>query len=203
VTASTAAPEDAALKVDAAAAGAELDQTFVSSPVPMGGPAFIALSQTLPCLLANAWLILLNYTEEMERLRTNPALLAKAVEELLRLAGLARVLHRRAIADVTLKGIVIERGQCVNLMLDVANHDPEEFAEPDRLNLSRRTIGNFALGAAEHSCAAALLIKMAMGVATGVFVDKFIPATHAEHVAWRGGSGFRWPAAVLAQRRPE
>jgi len=203
VTGSTADPEDGALKSDAAAAAAELDANFVSSPVPMVGPAFIALSQTLPCLLANAWLILLNYAEEMERLRTTPALLAKAVEELLRLAGLASVLRRRAIADVTLKGIVIERGQCVNLMLDVANHDPEEFAEPDRLDLSRRTMGNFALGAGEHSCAAASLIKMAMGVATGVFVDKFIPAAPADHVAWRGGSGFRWPTAVLAQRRPE
>jgi hypothetical protein len=203
VTASTADPEDAALKVDAAAAGAELDLNFVSSPLPMAAPAFIALSQTLPCLLANAWLILLNYAEEMERLRANPATLAKAVEELLRLAGLACVLHRRAIADVTLGSILIERGQCVNLMLDVANHDPEQFAEPDRLDLSRRTKGNFALGAGEHSCAAASLIKMAMGVATGVFVDKFIPAPHAGHVAWRGGFAFRWPAAVLARRRPE
>jgi cytochrome P450 len=203
VTASTADPDNPALKAEAAAAGAALDKAFVDSRLPMAGPAFIALSQTLPCLLANAWLTLLNYPEEMERIRANSDLLPKAVEELLRLAGLARVLHRQAIADVKLGEILIECGQRVSLMLAIANYDPEEFAQPDRLDLSRRTTGHFALGASEHSCAAASLIRMAMGVATGIFVGKFIPAEQPDPVAWLGGSGFRWPAAVYARRRPE
>jgi|ERR1700722_5422402 len=203
VTAATADPDNPALKAEAAASGAELDKAFFDSRLPMAGPAFIALSQTLPCLLANAWLILLNYPEEMERIRSNSDLLPKAVEELLRLAGLARVLHRRATADVKLGKILIESGQRVNLMLVIANHDPEQFAHPDRLDLSRRTIGHFALGASEHSCAAASLIRMAMGVATGTFAGQFIPAKQSDPVQWLGGSGFRWPAAVYARRRPE
>lgn len=203
VTASTADPDNPALKTEAAAAGAELDKAFVDSRLPMAGPAFIALSQTLPCLLANAWLILVNHPEEMERVRSNSDLLPKAVEELLRLAGLARVLHRKAIADVKLGETSIKRGQRVNLMLAIANHDPEQFVEPGRLDLSRRCTGHFALGASEHSCAAASLIRMAVGVATGVFVDKFGPVKETGPVEWLGGSGFRWPAAVYARRVPE
>ena len=201
VTASTASPENALLKADAEAAGVELDKAFVNSRLPMAGPAFIALSQTLPCLLANAWMILMNHPEEMEQLRANPELPPKSVDELLRLAGLAHTVHRQAIADVTLGEIVIERGQRVKLLLEIANHDPEQFAEPDRLDLSRRAAGHFALGAGEHSCVAAALIRMAMAISTGVFVAKFAAAERTDPVEWLGGSGFRWPAAVYARRR--
>jgi len=201
VTASTADPEDAILKADAAIAGAELDKALAGSYLPMAGPAFVALSQTLPCLLAKAWLILLDHPEEMEQVRNDTGLLPKAVEELLRLAGLARVLNSRAIVAVKVGELAIERGQRVNLMLEVANHDPEQFPKPDRVDLSRRATGHFTLGAGEHSCVAAALIRMAMGAATGVLVNKFVPTEQAEPIQWQGGSGFRWPACVYALRR--
>jgi cytochrome P450 len=201
VTASTADPENAILKADAATAGAELDAALTGSRLPMAGPAFIALSQTLPCLLANAWLNLVNHPGEMERMRSDAELLGKAVDELLRLAGLARVVHRQAIGEAKIGNLVIEGGQRVNLMIEAANHDPEQFPEPDRVDLSRRATGHFALGAGEHSCVAAALIRMAVGVATGVLVNKFVPAQQAEPVAWHGGSGFCWPAGVYALRR--
>jgi cytochrome P450 len=201
VTASTANPEDSALKAEAEAAGAELDRAFRDSTLPMTGPAFVALTQTLPCLLAKAWLVLFEYPEEMERLRGDPELLPKAVDELLRLAGLARVVHRQAISQVNVGELRIDRGQRVNLLLEVANHDPEQFAEPERLDLSRRVTGHFALGAGGHSCVAAALIRMAMGVATGVLVERFVPGEQDDPMRWRGGSGFRWPEAVYAVRR--
>jgi cytochrome P450 len=200
VTAATAAPEDDSLKAEAATASAAIDQAVLHSRLPMAGPAFIAISQTVPCLLANAWLILSNHSAEMERLHSTPDLLPKAIEELLRLAGLARVVHRQALADVKIGDALIERGQRVNLMIEAANHDPEQFPQPEQLDLSRRP-GHFALGTGDHSCAAAALIRMAMGVATGVFVDKFLPAMADVPVEWRGGSGFQWPASVYAIRR--
>jgi cytochrome P450 len=203
VTSSTAAPENVALKADASVAGAELDQAFVNSRLPMAGPAFIALSQTLPCLLANAWLILLNHAAEMEQIAAKPELLPRAVDELLRLAGLARVVHRQAIADVNLGHISFAQGQRVDLMLDVANYDPEQFPNPEDLDLTRRSAGHFAMGAGDHSCVAASLIRMAMGIATGVFIEKFVPADRTDPVDWLGGSGFRWPAAVYARNRGE
>ena len=58
VFAATGESADAALRADAAAATAELERIFETGPIPMGEPAFVALSQTLPRLLANAWLAL-------------------------------------------------------------------------------------------------------------------------------------------------
>jgi cytochrome P450 len=201
VSASTADPEDAALKGPATAGGEELDQLLRNASQPMAGAAFVALSQTVPCLLANAWLILLNRPCDLERVRTNPEILPRAVEELLRVAGLARILHRQAVADVKIGDLTIRSGQRVRLMLEVANHDPALFPDPHGLDLSRRGSCHFALGVGQHSCAAAALIRMAIGVATKVFVRNFAPTNLPGPVQWHGGSGFRWPAPVYAQRR--
>ena len=64
--------DDAALRADAAAATAELERIFEAGPIPMGEPAFVALSQTLPRLLANAWLALVRHPDEFARLRAHP-----------------------------------------------------------------------------------------------------------------------------------
>lgn len=204
VTAGTARPEDGELKNTAAAAGEELDRALAASPPPMAGATFVALSQTLPCLLANGWLLLVDHPRELEKLRSDAKLLPRAVEEILRLGGLAQVLHRRAIADVMVGDLKIQRGQRVDLMVQVANQDKSQFPAGSFLDFdsSPRHGSHFALGAGHHSCAAAALIRMAVGVATKVFVQFFEPYADADPVEWRGGSGFRWPAKVYAQRRP-
>ena len=125
--------EDTALRADAAAATAELERIFEAGPIPMGEPAFVALSQTLPRLLANAWLALVRHPTEFARLRAHPDLLPGAIDELLRYAGIVRRVYRRATANVDLGGVTIADGELVVLMLASANRDPEQFPDPDRL----------------------------------------------------------------------
>jgi cytochrome P450 len=201
VTRSTAAPEDSDLKEAAAAAETELAKQLSHSSQPMAGPAFIAISQTLPALIANGWHILFRHESEFERLRSDKTLMPKAVEELLRLGGLAGVVHRRALADVTIRDIHITRGQRVDLLVRAANHDPQQFPEPERFDPSRNLPGQFALGAGSHLCAAAALIRMAIDAATRTLVDHFTPVPQPAEVVWLGGSGFQWPERLFAQRR--
>jgi cytochrome P450 len=201
VSQSTADPQNLDLKRAAPAAEANLKAALAHSSLPMAGPAFVALSQTLPALLACAWLILLAHEEEVEQLRENNSLMPKAIDELLRAANLTRVLHRRAIEDVRIGEVTIRRGERVELMIATANHDPEYFPEPDRLIFSRPACAQFAMGAGPHSCVAAALIRMAMEVTTTALVENFIPAEKSAPVEWRGGSGFRWPAHVFALKR--
>jgi cytochrome P450 len=201
VTASTADSDNHDLKGPAAIAGQELDEALRNSTQPMAGPAFVAVSQTIPCLLSNAWLTLLSCPSEVDRLNSNPELLPRVIEELLRVAGLAKSVHRRAIADVAIGNVRIERGQLVHLMLAEANHDPSQFPHPYDLDFSRRGYSHLSLGAGSHSCAAAALIRMATGVATKVMVENFEFMATNKSIEWLGGSSFRWPARLYAQRR--
>jgi cytochrome P450 len=201
ISAAAAEPRDSALSDRATAAGEELARYFPHPPFPMVVPAFVALSQTLACFLANAWLALLRHPTEVATLRAQPELLANAIEELLRYAGPAHKISRRASAAVDLKGTRIAAGERVHLMVASANRDPEQFPDPDRLDLTRRACGQLSLGFGLHQCVAAPLIRAAAAAATAAFVAHFGAAEVTGRIEWRGGSGFRSPARLLITPR--
>jgi cytochrome P450 len=201
VFAATGESDDAALRADAAAATAELERIFESGPIPMGEPAFVALSQTLPRLLANAWLALVRHPDEFARLRAHPHLLPGAIEELLRFAGIVRRVFRRATANIDLGGVRIAAGELAVLMLASANRDPDQFPHPDLLLLARPVTSHVALGAGRNSCVGAMLIRMAASVATGALTARFADAAFHTVSEWRMGSGFCFPASVYVTLR--
>ena len=99
-------------------ATAQLRPFFTKGPESMRDSGFVALSCTLVRLLGNAWFALARHPQEWKQLHTRPALVARGVEELQRFAGLSSVLlFRRAIADTTLKGLAIRKGERVILCL--------------------------------------------------------------------------------------
>ena len=137
VFAATGESENGAVRENAASATAELERIFEAAPLPMAEPTFVALSQALPHLLASAWLALVRHPAEFARLRACPDLAAGAIEELLRYSGIVRRVFRRATANVDLGGVNIAQGDLVVLNLASANRDPEQFPDPNRLDIAR------------------------------------------------------------------
>jgi len=200
VSAASAEPYDDNLQTAKAFAEPELAKYFEGSKIPMAAPTFVALSQTVPRLLANMWVALLRNRAEMDRLRSDTTLWPAAIEELLRFAGLARMLFRQAMAEVAIGPVTIPEGGYVELRVAAANRDPEQFAEPNRLDLGRRPAGQLSLGAGGHACAGAALTRMAATVATRAFVEELGCVQLAAAIEWRGGSGFRSPKELWVRR---
>ncbi len=196
VFAGTGAPEDSPLRADGAAATAELECLFEAGPVPMGEPTFVALSQTLPRLLASSWIALCQHPSEWQTLRARPGLLAGAAEELLRYAGIVRRIWREAIAPLELAGVSIADGQRVMLMLAAANRDPAQFPDPERLDVTREITGQVALGTGRNSCVGGVLVRMGLTVATGALLSNFTAIELSTTPEWRTGSGYCFPAAA-------
>ena len=196
VFAATGEGADPALRADAAAATAELERIFESGPIPMGEPAFVAMSQTLPRLLASAWLALVRHPGEFARLRTHPELLPAAIDELFRFAGIVRRVFRRANANVNLGSVNIAAGELAVLMLASANRDPEQFSNPDCLDLTRASTSHLALGTGRNSCVGAALMRMAASAATAALTTTFAGVQFSSVGEWRLGSGFCFPASV-------
>jgi len=191
VAAAAAEPIDDGLRSQATVASDELERSFQWGDFPMAVPAFVALSQTLVCLLANAWLVLLRHPQEAERLRERQDLMPGAIDELLRFAPLAGTVPRRAEAQVEVAGVVVPAGGRVVLRLDSANRDPSRLEDPERFDIDRGGTGHLTLGSGPRSCAGAPLLRMAMAAVTGPFCRHF--SRRAEDPVWRGGSGYRWP----------
>jgi cytochrome P450 len=190
---------DSDFKSRVATASAELESGLGKKVMPMAGPAFVALSQTLPCFLANAWLALLQHPAELRRLHDQPDLTPKAIEELLRVAGLVRILFRKATQNVSLANVQIARGDRLALLVAVANRDPARFEEPDRIDFRRHAVAQFSLGAGPHSCVGAALIRLAGAAATAAFASRFATARLCGPIEWRGGLESRWPASLILQ----
>jgi cytochrome P450 len=197
IEAAAVKPRDADFESRVATSSTELEKKLGSKSMPMAAPAFVALSHTLPCFLANGWLALLEHPAELARLHAQPDLMPKAIEELLRYAGLVRILFRKATAAVHLGDIQIACGDAVALLVAVANRDPAKFDEPNRVHIGRHAVTQFSLGAGPHSCVGASLIRIAAAVATAAFTWRFATAKLTGPVEWRGGLESRWPASIL------
>jgi OsmC subfamily peroxiredoxin len=193
-----AEPYDAVLAANAARATAELARELGRA---LDVQTFVALSQTLPCFLANAWLTLLQHPRETQQLRAQPDRLSEAMEELLRYATPSRAQFRRALEAVNINGATIAKGQRVILMLAAANRDPAEFPEPDRFDPRRGASSHLAFGAGAHACVGAALIRMAAASATRAFLDRFAGAELYGPIQWRGGFAIRFPAALPVRRQ--
>ena len=196
ISAAAAEPFDPALRRNAESASAGLRNYFPSGPESLRESGFVALSQTMPCILGNAWFALLQFPQEWSLLHREPELVKQAIEELLRYAGLVRILSRMATADIDLNGASIRSGERVILRIIAANRDPERFSQPNHVDLARRNAGHLTLGAGPHACVAANLIRMAAIAITRPLVQMVASASLSRPVDWQGGSGFRFPRSL-------
>jgi cytochrome P450 len=135
----------------------------------------IAGHETTVNLIASGTLALLENRDQLERLRTEPPLLASgtAVEELLRFTSPVQLATERyALEPVQFAGTTIPYGALVHAVIASANHDERQFAEPDRLDLSRTPNPHLAFGQGLHYCLGAPLARLEGQIAFGTLVRR-------------------------------
>jgi cytochrome P450 len=99
--------------------------------------------------------------QALQQLRGNPDSIANAVYELLRLHSIFHLFSPRvATADIAIGGHTIRAGDGVILSLLGANHDPQVFPEPEKLDFSRDARQQVALGFGAHHCLGQGLARM-------------------------------------------
>jgi cytochrome P450 len=135
--------------------------------------------------IANAVLALLQRPAELARLRAEPALLAPAVEELLRFDGPIKVIIRWVVEPTEIRGRRIEPGRRVHLVLSAANRDPARFADPGTVDLARRPNPHIAFGRGIHACIGAQLARMETRIAVGRIVERLPGLALAGDPAWK------------------
>jgi cytochrome P450 len=102
--------------------------------------------------LANGLRALMQFPDQLERLRANPALAPAAVEELLRYDGPIGAQVRIVQEPHTLHGKRLQPGERVFLLMNAANRDPRAYPDPDRLDLARNGVPHLTFGFGAHIC---------------------------------------------------
>ena len=148
--------------------------------------------ETTTNLIGNGVLALLRNPAAARTWREDPGLTASAVEELLRFDGPTAAMVRIAREDLPIDGRVVRRGDRVFLMINAANRDPRQFAEPDRLDLRRADNRHLAFGHGIHFCLGAPLARLEGQVALPALLARFPGlASRAEAPEWLDSLVFR------------
>jgi cytochrome P450 len=139
----------------------DLGKTTEGSLAGYLGRLIVAERETTVNLISNGTLTMLRHPDLAERLRTQPGIALRVVEELLRMESPVQYLPNRvATADIDIAGTTIPKGARVVLLLAAANRDPDGFAEPDTFDPGRRANQHFGFGGGIHYCFGAPLARL-------------------------------------------
>ncbi|MGW9595373.1 cytochrome P450 [Streptomyces chartreusis] len=135
----------------------------------------IAGHETTANMIALGTLALLQHPDQLAFLRESddPGLVASAVEELLRYLHITHLGRRRAVTeDIEIAGQVIKAGEGVIMVNEIGNRDPEVFADPDRLDITRDARRHVAFGFGVHQCLGQPLARMELQVVYGTLYKR-------------------------------
>lgn len=126
--------------------------------------------ETTTNLINNAILCFVENPDQLALVRSNPALLPSAIEEVLRYRSPLQWVMRTPRRDVEMHGRLIPAGKLVLPMIGSANRDPKQFVEPNRFDVQRDPNPHIAFGHGIHSCLGAALARMEARIVLGDFL---------------------------------
>jgi cytochrome P450 len=152
----------------------------------------VAGHETTINLVGNSMLALLRHPGQLRRLRQDPALIRSAIEELLRYDGTVQITTRIVKGEVEIDGQTLSDGEAVFPVLGAANRDPDQFADPDRLDLGRIDNRHLSLSNGPHFCLGAPLARLEGEIAIGTLVRR-LPRLRldTDTLEWRPSPGLR------------
>jgi cytochrome P450 len=128
--------------------------------------------ETTTNLIGNGVRALLQHPRQLEKLRADPALIRKTVEEVLRYDGptlssvrLVKVEHERA-------GKRLRPGERVFVMIHAANHDHRRFERPDEFDIERDPNPHLTFNYGPHYCLGAPLARLEGEIAIAAVVER-------------------------------
>ncbi len=139
----------------------------------------VAGNETTTNLIGNGVLALLRHPDQWERLKADSSLVPGAVEELLRYDSPVQFTARVLKEDLGIGGKRLGAGQMVQLLLGSANRDPEQFADPDKLDVGRTDVKHLSFGLGSHFCLGAPLARLEARIALATLIRR-MPCLHLE-----------------------
>src|SRR6202043_1232345 len=142
--------------------------------------------ETTTNLIGNALVALTAHPAQKKRLIENPAMIKTAVEEILRFESSNQLGNRMTTEPVELGGITLAAGTPVTLCIGAANRDPQQFTDPENLDIARAPNRHLAFGTGAHQCAGMALARLEGAIAISRFLARF-PGYALNRPPVRGG----------------
>ncbi|HWL49735.1 MAG TPA: cytochrome P450 [Acidimicrobiia bacterium] len=122
--------------------------------------------------IGNGLLALAGDNGQYGRLHRRETGVVTAVDELLRFDSPLQMFERWVLVDTEVAGVSLMKGSKVGLLFGSANHDPEVFGDPERLDLARQPNPHVSFGAGLHYCVGAPLARVELEAAFATFAAR-------------------------------
>ncbi len=155
----------------------------------------VAGHETTVNLIGNGSLALLQHPDQWRQLQHDPSLIPSAIEELLRYTAPVNLSDERwASEDISIHGQVIHKGEIVYASLISANTDPQQFHDPEMLDVTRRENQHLAFGKGIHYCLGAPLARLEGQIAFATLIKRLPDlrlATDPAQLTWNNNPMLR------------
>ena len=150
-------------------------------------------------LISNSLLCLLGERDNWRRICAEPAMIRKAIDEVLRFNSAQTSWRRITTCDTEFRGVKLAKGTQVFMSLAAANHDPRLFDAPERYDMDRKNAGkHIAFGRGPHICLGRLLAKLELTIVLELLVTK-VPSLRlviGQDLSYHPNFSFRGPKTL-------
>jgi pimeloyl-[acyl-carrier protein] synthase len=161
--------------------------------------AFVVLlllggNETSTNLIGNGLLALARHPEQQQRLRQDPGLLPKAVEEMLRYDPPVQMTVRTSIGATEVGGTEIPPNSLLFVLIAAANRDPAKFPNPEVFDTARDPNEHLSFGGGVHFCLGAPLTRLEGAIAIESVLNRYSRLSLAdseEKLEYRGSLALR------------
>jgi cytochrome P450 len=115
---------------------------------------------TTKAMLSSGLVTLLSHPDQLAQVRSDPSLIPRAVEEILRYDNPLHYFRRTAQVDTELAGTRIAAGDKVAMYYTSANRDETVFGDPQTFDIHRHPNPHLSFGIGNHFCLGAHLARL-------------------------------------------
>ena len=133
----------------------------------------VAGNETTTNLLGSAIRLFTKYSDSMKQLHDSPAMIPRAVEEVLRFASPVRGMFRVSVKDSEIAGQKIPSGKNLIAWIGSANRDEKKFVDSGKFDLKRNPNPHIAFGHGIHLCLGAPLARLESKVALQLLTERY------------------------------
>ena len=112
--------------------------------------------------LSNALWLFSHHPDQWDAIRANPALIANAVSEVLRLESPVQYFTRMCVRDTVVDGTALAVGSRILVCYGSANRDERAWTDPERFDIRRDAKDQLAFGHGAHECLGMPLARVEM-----------------------------------------
>ena len=122
--------------------------------------------------IGTALYLFAQHPDQWDQVRSDPELIASAINEVLRYHSPIQRYTRVATDDIELGGVSIPSYSRVVALIGAGNRDERRFEDPDRFDVTRNPIDHLSFGRGIHHCAGAGLARLELSALLTRFAQR-------------------------------